>query len=608
MPASVTWVSAQGAREEHPLTSLLGDGQLEQVATETYQWIKRLRLVPYAGGTMRERFSHREDSLWWFTELYLHKTRRMEDAVRTVIALDAACAAQGPVRLEIATTSAVERAAALAFGRSRNVPVTCVPRRPGARVATAGWWPSYSIGLTARLSRLRRPVRVEAHPPARVAAFVHTAFWGGAVPSPATPLAQESYIGPVLSALAERIGERDLTCVGLGPRRNFRARRWWDPLSARRHPAQAVIPIEAIAPRAALAPALALWRRRHVLARDLVAGEGIRSAGIVRGCDLWDVLRAELIDVARLQWPWSVRAMDEAGAALDALAPRVALTYAEAGGWGRALVLEARRRGVPSVGLQHGFIYRHWLNYLHEPDELEPIDTDRGFPHPDRTLLFDAQAARHLADLGHLPAGTLRATGSPARDRLVKACTRLRRDSREPIRRELGVPPGDRVLVLAAKFSEVQAELPALFQAVSSLPSVRLVIKTHPAETAAPYAALAAGARAIRIEPPTADLARVLAAADALVTRNSTVAIDALLLGLPAVVLGLPNNLSPFVDMGVMAGAPAGGLKQVLERVLYDQEARETLIERARQFTAGGGMPSDGRAAERAAEEILALT
>ena len=45
---------------------------------------------------------------------------------------------------------------------------------------------------------------------------------------------------------------------------------------------------------------------------------------------------------------------------------RAVVTYAEAGGWGRALVLEARRRGIASVGLQHGFIYRHWLNYRHE--------------------------------------------------------------------------------------------------------------------------------------------------------------------------------------------------------------------------------------------------
>ena len=49
------------------------------------------------------------------------------------------------------------------------------------------------------------------------------------------------------------------------------------------------------------------------------------------------------------------------------------------------------------------------------------------------------------------------------------------------------------------------------------------------------------------------DLGRLLTAADALVTMNSTVAIDALALRLPVLVVGLPNNLSPFVQAGAMA-------------------------------------------------------
>ena len=39
---------------------------------------------------------------------------------------------------------------------------------------------------------------------------------------------------------------------------------------------------------------------------------------------------------------------------------------------------------------------------------------------------------------------------------------------------------------------------------------------------------------------------------------NSTVAIDAMVLGVPALVVGLPNNLSPFVEAGAMAGRPPG--------------------------------------------------
>ena len=78
---------------------------------------------------------------------------------------------------------------------------------------------------------------------------------------------------------------------------------------------------------------------------------------------------------------------------------------------GRRLGTRADARGAaarhPSVGLQHGFIYRHWLNYRHAPDEMQPSPAnpgDRGFPRPDRTLLFDGYARQHLETAGRVPA------------------------------------------------------------------------------------------------------------------------------------------------------------------------------------------------------------
>ena len=50
-------------------------------------------------------------------------------------------------------------------------------------------------------------------------------------------------------------------------------------------------------------------------------------------------------------------------------------------------------------------------------------------------------------------------------------------------------------------------------------------------------------------------LAPLLAASRGVVTVNSTVALDAGVAGIPALVIGLPNNLSPFVDAGALAGA-----------------------------------------------------
>ena len=138
----------------------------------------------------------------------------------------------------------------------------------------------------------------------------------------------------------------------------------------------------------------------------------LRRHAVIDGCDCWPIVREELAGIALLQWPWSARAMDEAGAALDALRPAVALTYAEAGGWGRALMLECRRRGIPSAGLQHGFIYRHWLNYLHEPDEMRPDPenpADAGFPAPDADAALRRLRARSISN----SAGSFRPSRSP---------------------------------------------------------------------------------------------------------------------------------------------------------------------------------------------------
>jgi hypothetical protein len=602
--STLTCVTSQGREIRMDLASLVSADLQETTRVEANRWIKRLRLVRYGEGTMRERFMYRGDSLWWFSELYLHKMRRLEKAIATIVALEEACARHAPARLIVEATDGAAVHAALAFGQAHRRQVDV--RGTTGVGASNPRWSSYLIGLTATLSRLRptrRPVPTER--PA-VATFVHTAFWPLA--ADADDPRRERYIGLVLDALAQRLAPNDLFFVGVGPRRNFRARRWWDPMT-RPGARRLTTPIEQLAPRRALEGALDLWRTRRALARALTDGDDIRSAGVVRGCDLWPVLREQLEEIALLQWPWSARAMDEAGAALDALAPEVVVTYAEAGGWGRAIVIEARRRGVRSVGIQHGFIYRHWLNYLHEPDELAPLGVDRGFPLPDRTLVFDRYAAEHLETHGHFPAARLAITGNAGLEALSTRLATCRSEDRRDARGRIGVRDDQALALLAAKFTEIRGELPALVAAVSGLPHVHLVIKPHPAETAAVYESAARGAGNVSVAPADMDLAELLSAADGLVTMNSTVAIDGLALGIPALVVGLPNNLSPFVSAGVMLGADASEKIRVgLETLLYDREARQRLADSAERFVSRYGMRSTGRAAECAADEILGLT
>ena len=121
-----------------------------------------------------------------------------------------------------------------------------------------------------------------------------------------------------------------MSYVGVGPVENFRARKWWQSLRAA--DTRTVMPVEAFAPLSALRDSRRIWRKRHAYLQMLSSSAGVRQHAVVSGCDCWPLVREELAGIAWLQWPWSARAMDEAGAALDALAPGV-LVNAVCPGW-----------------------------------------------------------------------------------------------------------------------------------------------------------------------------------------------------------------------------------------------------------------------------------
>ncbi len=580
------------------LRSCLDHQRAERAHDDAYAWIKAVRHMRVDGMPFRERFTLRGDSLWWFAELFVHKQQAIVNAVRTIAAFNSLVERERP--LAVRYVSGQHPGVLAAAAAARHIPYSgpAWPRssawqllRMDARAA--------ALAGSARLSRVRAATPTASR--AKVAAFVHTAFWrGGGADGGA-----ESYIGPVLRALEARLPAADVRYVGIGARTNFRSRRWWDSIVARGE--TAVVPIERYAPAPALRDSARIYRERHQVRRSLWNSPDLRAHAVIQRCDCWPLVREQLAGIALLQFTWSARAMDEAAAALAAIEPDVAVTYAEAGGWGRALALECRRSGVPLAGLQHGFIYRHWLNYRHETDETLAAPgnpADRGFPFPAATLLFDRQAARHLLDAGSFPADTLAVTGSPRLDELIAAVRALTPTDAERVRRAAGGGDSRLLVLFAGKEREARPFLPALIEAVRGMPDMQLVIKPHPAETADVYAAAVAGVENVRVVDSGAALADLLAVARAVVTVNSTVAIDALALGVPSVVIGLPNNLTPFVEAGLMAGAgTAAEIREGLVKVLYNQEFRSTI-----QAGSVRTAYNDGQAAGRSAEAILALS
>lgn len=590
-----------------PFADLVDPRLRERAAERGVQWIKAVRHLRVDGETFRDRFRYRGDSLWWFAELYLHKVDRITRWMAAIEALHTAIDRHSPIGLSVVGgDDALQRIGARVAGARGLAWDGGIPAGPSWRARTAADLRAAFLMYSPLVARSKvETIDALGLTRGAVAAFVHTAFWrrgadGGE--------GEEGYLGPILDALEREAGGEGLHLVGVGPRTNFKARRWWSGATETTRPGLPFTAIEQLVARRHLRPSLAVWGDRSRNLRAMRASADLRAHAVVDGCDLWDLVDEDLRGVTWLQFPWSARVIDEALAAIDVLEPSAVVTYAEAGGWGRALMLAARARGVRSIGVQHGFIYRHWLNYRHDADEHAPSPAhpdDRGFPRPDVTLLFDGYAHEHLVTRGGFPASALEITGSPQLDRLVARIGTLDEAQKASARAALGAHPTDRIVLVASKYVQMGAAFRALVAAAALLSDVRVVVKCHPAETPAPYERDAAGAAHVMVAGPSTDLATLLAVSSAVVTVNSTVAIDGMVLGVPAVVVALPNNLTPLVDAGVMVGAgdDVESIRAALGSVL-DGDAAAATHARLRDFAARYRLGADGHAAERAARAI----
>ena len=79
-------------------------------------------------------------------------------------------------------------------------------------------------------------------------------------------------------------------------------------------------------------------------------------------------------------------------------------------------------------------------------------------------------------------------------------------------------------------------------------------------------------------------------------------------LGIPALTVSLPNNLSPLVKAGVMVGLAADEpIAPVIRELLYDEARRSALDDAIHAFVTRYDLRADGRAVERTADAIMNL-
>ncbi len=548
-------------------------------------WMKDLGRKAFRG-----RFRYRALDLWWWAEIYLYHETPLRLFVRDVEALARIVERARPKRLVVVRPVRALEAAARRFAVEVEV--------LGARVeGPPFWWRTtglYMLDLlkmwgTGLKSALRRP------PPPRapsVLFLTHASMWRDG---------KEMYFGEILPAVAARA---ETLAVAVGPPVPFRKRGLEAWLRDLLEIGTGDLPYVSV--RRYFSPGLCFrltrdFLRAGTLFRELRRTPGLESALSHLGVPLGPEALASFRDAFYRQIPWTMRSFLEGESVLERETPGGLVLYAESSGLGRAAVAAASVHGVPTVAVQHGIMYPQYYSHEHARDELE----GDAVPIPTRTAVFGDLAKELLVERGSYPGERIAVTGSPKFDALVQGASAY---DPKATRGSLGVPEGERMLVLATRWTAVFPVFEELVRAIESLPGVFLFVKPHQAEPSSPYEEVVrrlAAART-RILPAEKNLLELLFASDGLITVDSFASSEALVLGRPVLVLNLPGNLGPLVDRGVALGVRRGeSIRKALEALLFDPGTARSLEAKRKEYIQKFAFGADGRSTERIVDTIL---
>jgi hypothetical protein len=565
------------------------------------------KAVDGSGRTLKDALIYRDTTLWWWAELYLHHNTAAARRVRfleTVARVIDGAHPQGVSAHGFAAdeTLLVERLCAvnkLGFTRGMTVAEAKVA---GRSALTSGLLEASKLVATAAKGAGGPDERLTA----RAIVFVsHAAFWKTRLSRDGREESYEHYFDALLSESKRR--GLPLVTLGVGPQSTFRTRtrseKWKERLSHQRderyvHINRFVTPKVAAAALKAFGQALALRNRFRGAA-------SLHAAFSHRGVAFDDLSDEDLGRTLLHQVPWAARCLLEFEAAFRELSPRLVCLYAESSGLGRAAIEAARGLGVPTLGVQHGILYPNYYSY-----ERTGADVARGTPIATTTAMHGEDGVRLLESAFRYPKGRVVVTGSPRYDALAAEIREVDRDAR---RESLGFAAHDRVIVIASRYTGIRdthkAAGPAfatLLKAVLRIDRARLIVKPHPAEPPGAYdrdiASAGSGDR-VRVIADRS-LTDILPAADLLVTVESLSATEALVAGVPVVILRHPSNLREVVASGAALGVPDGvDPLAVIESLLGDEAVRAAWRKSRDSFLEDVAHGVDGLALDR----LLAL-
>jgi glycosyltransferase involved in cell wall biosynthesis len=263
----------------------------------------------------------------------------------------------------------------------------------------------------------------------------------------------------------------------------------------------------------------------------------------------------------------------------------------------RALVFAAKKFRVPSIVLQHG-IPSHFKHTSYR--ELAADE-----------LIAWGRKSKELFKRHGISGKKILVAGNPKFDSYVRKPVRDKRG----LCKKLGLNPDRKIVVLAtqpfyqissAVFPEERIEFIASAAEAVEKTGAQLVVKVHPSDSVEEVRELAGNA----VVEKRIDLNSLLNACDALIVHNSGIAVEAMIVGKPVLVVNLTRrkDVVPYVEEGAAFGVyEKNKLVESVKKVLGDGKLRKRLAGGGRRFVKEYAFSADGRASERVAQSIEAI-
>jgi len=238
----------------------------------------------------------------------------------------------------------------------------------------------------------------------------------------------------------------------------------------------------------------------------------------------------------------------------DAYPASVLVTASDTGFWGRCATLEAKRRGIPSLTLQHGMMAGA-AGYV-------PVVSDR-------FGAWGKAGGRWLRERG-VPAEKIVVVGAP---RLQDPASTPRMD-RAVLATKLAIDPARRWVLLATNPIPLAKNAAMIEVARAGVRAwdagATLVLKLHPSEEPAAYRAIAGSDRGVLVVPHgEAPLYDLLGTVDAVLTFHSSVGLEGMLFDRPIVSLEPFGEENP-LSYGREGAAAVARTAQELTRALRE--------------------------------------